>query len=112
MTLSRRSGIIAALVTLTGSIVGRTQTTISGTNAQARQFFELDLGPINHPSTGEIDHEATAKLSEGQRRAGVVAMKPDPPPTPQGIRVVLGTRVVELTAEEIMDALEGKSVSK
>lgn len=100
--MTRRDGILALLPGLLGSGIP------AGARADtAVRYTMIDLSPVQYSMGGEIDWEATKKL-DPNLGGNTVVTKPLPPPVPQGIEVRLGNRVVRFTAEEIMDALEGK----
>jgi len=102
--VTRRSGIIAVLAAIgAGYRRGYSQG-----SPEMRAYLTLNLDPVQRVWTSQIDWEATKALP-GSTGSGVVVMKPAPPPVQQGIEVVYGNRVVRLTPEEIMDALEGNA---
>jgi len=96
----KRRGVIVGLMALLARVRGSAQLTAPG-------GYILDLSPV--PFFGqEIDWEATDRARRADPNMSFVVMKPPSPPTPQSFEVRLGSRVVRLTAEQIMDALEGK----
>ena len=95
----KRRGVIAALLSFVAA------------KAQEGNWYGrriIDLSPISQGS-GEIDWPATERLRKSARCCAdnLVVLVPSSK-IPQSLEVRLGSRSVLLTAEQIMDALEGK----
>lgn len=81
----KRRGVIAALAVIVSALKGQTVNS-------PKSLYVLDLSPAPPPASEVPGVLAFSVFSH-----------------PEGIRVIVGDRVVTLTGEQIMDALEGKA---
>lgn len=104
--MTRRSAVIAAVAMFAGN--NRTGAAQSGSDG--RRYLTLSLDPIKNSATAiTADWEATQRARAANQISDyVIITKPPAPPMPIGLEIQYGSRVVRLTPEEIMDALEGK----